>query len=79
MSHGIDHTVARQAARRIVPLFDRILVSRVVAPSKSIGGVLLPESSVSKLNEVLFIDLGDCLPRLPLPAIVAALLRLAIR
>jgi hypothetical protein len=49
-------SVARQAARRIVPLFDRILVSRVVAPTKSIGGVLLPESSMSKLNEVLFTD-----------------------
>lgn len=40
--------------RRIVPLLDRVLVERVKAPTKSMGGVLLPESSAGKLNEVWF-------------------------
>lgn len=36
------------AAKRLIPLLDRVLVEKIVAPTKSIGGVLLPESAVSK-------------------------------
>jgi chaperonin GroES len=38
------------AARRLIPLLDRVLVERIVAPTKSAGGILLPESSVSKVR-----------------------------
>jgi chaperonin GroES len=40
------------AARRVIPLLDRVLVQRLVAPTKSIGGVILPDSSNTRLNEV---------------------------
>lgn len=36
-------------ARRLIPLLDRVLVEKVVAPTKSAGGVLLPESAVPKV------------------------------
>jgi chaperonin GroES len=40
------------AARRVIPLLDRVLVQRLVAPTKSIGGVILPDSVNTRLNEV---------------------------
>eukprot|EP00967_Tisochrysis_lutea_P008665 scaffold10339_cov29-Tisochrysis_lutea.AAC.1 len=46
------------AARRLVPLLDRVLVQRLEPPTKSIGGVLLPESSQSKLNEGVVVAVG---------------------
>jgi chaperonin GroES len=36
----------------------RAQVKRVEAPTKSIGGILLPESSVSKLNEGVVLSVG---------------------
>ncbi|CAD7703882.1 unnamed protein product [Ostreobium quekettii] len=45
-------------SRRLIPLLDRILVSRVAAPTKSAGGVLLPESAVNKVNEGVVIAAG---------------------
>lgn len=32
-------------AKRLIPLLDRVLVQKIQAPSKSIGGVLLPETA----------------------------------
>ena len=32
-------------SRRLIPLLDRVLVQKVAAPEKSIGGVLLPETA----------------------------------
>merc|ERR1719504_143993 len=46
------------AARRLVPLLDRVLVQRIEPPTKSIGGILLPESTQSKLNEGVVISCG---------------------
>jgi chaperonin GroES len=46
------------AARRLVPLLDRVLVQRLEPPTKSLGGVLLPESSQSKLNEGVVVAVG---------------------
>lgn len=46
------------AARKLIPLLDRVLVQRIEAPTKSIGGVLLPESSQNKLNEARVIAVG---------------------
>lgn len=37
-------------AKRLIPLFDRILVEKIIAPTKSVGGILLPESAVSKVR-----------------------------
>merc|ERR1711908_135423 len=37
--------------KRLVPLMDRVLVSRVEPLKKSVGGVILPDSAVSKVNE----------------------------
>lgn len=38
------------AVRRLIPLLDRVLVERIIAPTKSAGGVLLPETAVSKVR-----------------------------
>lgn len=40
------------AFKRLVPLFNRVLIEKVVAPTKSVGGILLPESAVPQLNQV---------------------------
>ena len=50
--------LALQAARRLIPLLDRVLVKRLEPPTKSIGGVLLPEATVSKLNEGIVLAVG---------------------
>merc|ERR1712147_75020 len=44
--------------RALVPLFDRVLVRRLVAETSTKGGILLPESSVSKLNEGTVVAVG---------------------
>ena len=31
--------------KRLIPLLDRVLIERIVAPTKSVGGILLPESA----------------------------------
>lgn len=43
------------AARRLMPLLDRVLVEKVVPPTRSAGGILLPESTntVSKQDDVV--------------------------
>ena len=56
-AHHVRHA-ALQAARRLIPLLDRVLVKRIEPPTKSIGGILLPESSQSKLNEGMVIACG---------------------
>jgi hypothetical protein len=38
------------AARRLIPLFDRVLVEKITPAAKSVGGVLLPDSAVSKVG-----------------------------
>lgn len=37
-------------AKRLIPLLDRVLVEKLTAPSKSVGGVLLPDSATSKVE-----------------------------
>ncbi|XP_002162621.1 10 kDa heat shock protein, mitochondrial [Hydra vulgaris] len=44
--------------RKLVPLFDRVIVQRVVAETKSTGGILLPEKSVGKVNEATVVSVG---------------------
>jgi co-chaperonin GroES (HSP10) len=38
-------------ARRLIPLFDRVLVARAAAQTKTAGGILLPEPN-KRVNEV---------------------------
>jgi hypothetical protein len=45
-------------AKRLIPLLDRVLVEKIVAPTKSVGGILLPESAVSKINEAKVVAVG---------------------
>jgi len=47
-----------QSARRLIPLLDRVLVKRIEPPTKSLGGILLPESAQTKLNEGTVIACG---------------------
>ncbi|CAJ1967784.1 unnamed protein product [Sphenostylis stenocarpa] len=44
-------------AKRLIPLFNRVLVEKIVPPSKTNTGILLPESS-SKLNSGKVIAVG---------------------
>mmetsp|Transcript_10063 Transcript_10063/g.46100 ORF Transcript_10063/g.46100 Transcript_10063/m.46100 type:complete len:103 (-) Transcript_10063:3465-3773(-) len=45
-------------AKRLIPLLDRVLVEKIVAPTKSVGGIILPESAVSKINEAKVLAVG---------------------
>lgn len=44
-------------ANKFIPLFNRVLIEKVVAPTKTAGGILLPEST-SKLNSGKVIAVG---------------------
>eukprot|EP01128_Nolandella_sp_AFSM9_P001344 TRINITY_DN11460_c0_g1_i1.p1 TRINITY_DN11460_c0_g1~~TRINITY_DN11460_c0_g1_i1.p1 ORF type:complete len:124 (-),score=52.01 TRINITY_DN11460_c0_g1_i1:238-609(-) len=44
--------------KRIQPLFDRVLVKRVVAPT-TVGGILLPAEAVAKTNEARVVSVGQ--------------------
>lgn len=70
-------------AKRVLPLLDRVLIEKIVAPSKSIGGVLLPESAAPKVGLAACghaaVRLGPCnrprppaspLPRVPRPVML---------
>jgi len=46
------------AARRITPLFDRVLVQRVKPINKSVGGIILPENALKKNNEAKVVAVG---------------------
>ena len=52
------HADGAQAARRIVPLLDRVLVKRVLPEEKTAGGVFLPESAQKKLREGIIMAVG---------------------
>jgi hypothetical protein len=40
--------MAVNAAKKLIPLLDRVLVEKVAARTKTVGGILLPESAASK-------------------------------
>merc|ERR1711881_121769 len=46
------------ALRKMVPLFDRVLVQRLVAETSTKSGILLPEKSVGKINEGTVVAVG---------------------
>nr|ALS05205.1 mitochondrial 10 kDa heat shock protein [Tortanus dextrilobatus] len=45
-------------AKKIVPLFDRVLVQRIAAETKSKGGILIPEKAQSKGLEATVVAIG---------------------
>lgn len=52
-------------AKRLVPLLDRILVERLTPQTKSIGGVLLPDSAGKVLlarptDTIAVLDVSTC-------------------
>lgn len=47
-----------RSIRGLAPLLDRALVQRVKAEAKTAGGIMLPESSVEKLNEAKVLAVG---------------------
>ena len=49
---------ATRTIKRIVPLLDRVLIEKAAARKTSAGGVLLPESAQSKLNEGTVVAVG---------------------
>ncbi|KAL7748292.1 mitochondrial heat shock protein Hsp10 [Sorochytrium milnesiophthora] len=50
--------MASAAAKRIVPLLDRVLVQRVKAAEKTSSGILIPEKSKETLNEGVVLSTG---------------------
>mmetsp|Transcript_10936 Transcript_10936/g.16391 ORF Transcript_10936/g.16391 Transcript_10936/m.16391 type:complete len:103 (+) Transcript_10936:21-329(+) len=48
--------------KRILPLFDRVLIRKVAPPSKTVGGIVLPDDVVKKgssqQGEVLAVGTG---------------------
>ena len=46
------------AVRKLIPLFDRVLVQRLVPETTTKGGILLPEKSVGKINEGIVVSVG---------------------
>ena len=51
-------SVVSAVARRIAPLFDRVLIQRAVAERRTKGGLLIPEAAQSKTNEGLVVAVG---------------------
>lgn len=46
------------AIKKLIPLFDRVLVQRLAAETKTKGGVLLPEKAQGKVLEATVIAVG---------------------
>lgn len=44
--------------RKLIPLFDRVIVQRLVAETTTAGGIVLPEKSVGKINEGTVVAVG---------------------
>ncbi|BDA43854.1 probable 10 kDa heat shock protein, mitochondrial [Coccomyxa sp. Obi] len=45
-------------AKRLIPLLDRVLVEKLQPATKTAGGILLPETAVSKMSEGKVIATG---------------------
>ena len=51
-------SVVSAAARRIAPLFDRVLIQRAAAERKTKGGLLIPEAAQAKTQEGVVVAVG---------------------
>ncbi|KAI9653252.1 MAG: 10 kDa heat shock protein [Trizodia sp. TS-e1964] len=47
-----------RSIKSLMPLFDRVLIQRIKAETKTASGILLPESSVKELNEARVLAVG---------------------
>ncbi|CAE8582371.1 unnamed protein product [Polarella glacialis] len=47
-----------QAFKKFLPLADRILVQKLKADKKSLGGILLPDSAKSEMNQATVFAVG---------------------
>jgi len=45
-------------AKKILPLFDRVLIQRAAAETKTKGGLLIPEKAQSKVKEGVVVAVG---------------------
>lgn len=45
--------LAMSQARKLIPLLDRVLIEKITAPTKTVGGILLPESAVQKVRAAM--------------------------
>ena len=45
-------------SRLLTPMQDRVLVEKIAPPAKSVGGVLLPDSAVQKINSATVVAVG---------------------
>ncbi|KAL7670879.1 hypothetical protein ACOME3_005795 [Neoechinorhynchus agilis] len=50
--------MASKALRRLIPLFDRVLVERFAPETKTKSGILLPEKAQSKVHTATVIAVG---------------------
>ncbi len=46
------------SAKKIIPLFDRVLIQRVKAQTATASGILIPQSAQTALNEGLVVSTG---------------------
>lgn len=46
------------AFKKLIPLFDRVLVERFVAEAKSKGGIIIPEKAQSKVLNATVVAVG---------------------
>jgi chaperonin GroES len=53
-----QYIIEMSVIKKLIPLADRVLIRRVVAQTKTAGGIILPESSVSKNNEGQVVAIG---------------------
>ncbi|KAL2918874.1 mitochondrial heat shock protein Hsp10 [Polyrhizophydium stewartii] len=52
----------RAAAKRIVPLFDRVLVQRIKPAERTASGIFIPEKAQESLNEAVVVAVGPGAP-----------------
>eukprot|EP00842_Homolaphlyctis_polyrhiza_P005913 jgi/Hompol1/6322/HPOL_001081-RA len=48
----------RSATKRIVPLFDRVLVQRIKPAERTASGIYIPEKAQESLNEAVVVAVG---------------------
>lgn len=46
------------ALKRVIPLLDRILVQRIEAVTQTKGGIVIPETAQSKVNQATVVAVG---------------------
>merc|ERR1712000_120692 len=52
-------SVVRRFSTKITPLSDRVLVAKIKAPEKTVGGIVLPESAQPKINKATVVAVGE--------------------